>query len=96
LLLGLLHPLLGRLLQALALLLGLTGEVSAGGIEEPCVSLHELLDHLLGVLLLFLDLPRQALHQVELLLGALRCPRAHSLHIVGHRKPSEKSQEAPN
>src|SRR5215207_9695164 len=56
LLLGLLHPLLGRLLQGLLLLLGLSGEIGTGGIQELHVGVDQLLDHLLGVLLLLLDL----------------------------------------
>src|SRR3712207_5680051 len=64
LLLGLLHPLLGRLLEGL-LLLGLRGEVGTRGVQELHVSVHHLLDHLLGVLLLLLDLLCQRLQHTE-------------------------------
>jgi hypothetical protein len=56
LLLGLLHPLLGRLLEGLLLLLGLSREVGTRGVKELHVGVDQLLDHLLGVLLLLLDL----------------------------------------
>src|SRR5215218_4195775 len=56
LLLGLLHPLLGRLLEALLLLLGLSTEVCTRSVKQLHVDVQQLLDHLLGVLLLFLDL----------------------------------------
>ena len=59
LLLGLLHPLSGRLLEHLLLLFGLTGEVGTWGVQELHVGVHHLLDHLLGGLLLLLDLLRQ-------------------------------------
>jgi hypothetical protein len=61
LLVGLLHPLLGRLLEGLLLLLGLRGEVGPRGVKELHVGVHHLLDHLLGVLLLPLDLLRECL-----------------------------------
>jgi hypothetical protein len=54
--LGLLHPLLGRLLDGLLLLLCLPREVGSGGIKELHVGVHQLLDHLLRVLLLLFDL----------------------------------------
>src|SRR5215203_5041528 len=74
--LGLLHPLLGGLLDGL-LLLGLPREVGAGGVEKLHVGVHQLLGHLLGVLLLFLDLLGQGLHRAQpLRLGAL-CPVIH-------------------
>ena len=56
LLLGLLQPLLGRLLDGLLLLLGLPREVGTRGVEQLHVGVHELLGHLLGKLLLFLNL----------------------------------------
>src|SRR5215211_1190921 len=84
LLLGLLHPLLCSLLEGLLLLLGLPREVGAGGVEKLHVGVDQLLGHLLGVLLLLLDLFGQRAHRAEpLRLGALRVlgrlfhPRAH-------------------
>jgi hypothetical protein len=56
LLLGLLHPLLDRLLEGLLLLFGLSREVGSGGVKQLHVGVHQLLGHLLGVLLLLLDL----------------------------------------
>src|SRR3712207_8150606 len=38
------HPLLGRLLEGLLLLLRLAGEVGAGGVKQLHVGVHELLD----------------------------------------------------
>src|SRR5215218_6820867 len=86
LLLGLLHPLLGRLLEGLLLLLGLPREVGAWGVEKLHVGVDQLLGHLLGVLLLLLDLLCQRAQRVEPLLpGLLRhlpCPvRASFGHI---------------
>src|SRR5215212_5945387 len=71
LLLGLLHPLLGRLLEGLLLLLGLTREIGTWSVQELHVGVHHLLDHLLGVLLLLLDLLGQALQHGEPLLPRL-------------------------
>src|ERR687898_2798060 len=71
LLLGLFHPLLGRLLKGLPLLLGLPREVGARGVQELHVGVHHLLDHLLGVLLLLLDLLGQGLQHGEPLLPGL-------------------------
>jgi hypothetical protein len=56
LLLGLFHPLLGCLLDGLLLLLGLPRKEGTRGIKELHVGVDQLLGHLLGVLLLFLDL----------------------------------------
>src|ERR671916_1245289 len=66
--LGLLHPLLGRLLQGLLLLFGLSREVGTRGVKELHVGIHHLLDHLLGVLLLLLDLLGETLQHTEPLL----------------------------
>src|SRR3712207_7133939 len=64
--------LLGRLLEGLLLLLGLPGEIGTGGVKELHVGIHHLLDHLLGVLLLPLDLLCQCLQHAQPLLGAFR------------------------
>jgi len=55
LVLSLLDPLLGRLLEGL-LLLDLRGEVGTGSVKQLHVGVDKLLGHLLGVLRLFLDL----------------------------------------
>jgi hypothetical protein len=86
LLLSLLHPLLGCLLERLLLLLGLAGEVGTRGVQELHVGVHHLLDHLLGVVLLLLDLLGQGLQHAEPLPGAVlrSCYPAHILHFAGH------------
>src|SRR5215212_3906858 len=72
LLLGLLHPLLGCLLEGLLLLLGLPGGVGAGGAKQLHVGVHQLLDHLLGVVLLLLDLLGELLHLAKPFPGTFR------------------------
>ena len=84
LLVGLLHPLLGELLEGLLLLLGLPGGVGAGGAEELHVGVHELLDHLLGVVLLLLDLLGELLHLAKPFPSPFRC--LHSpVCVLAHR-----------
>src|SRR5215212_7589013 len=62
LLLGLLHPLLGYLLEGLLLLFGLPGGVRTWGAEQLHIGAHQLLEHLLSVLLLLVDLLGEGLH----------------------------------
>jgi hypothetical protein len=62
LLLGLLHPLLDRLLEGLLLLFGLPGGVGTWGVQELHVGVHQLLHHLLEILLLLEDLLGELLH----------------------------------
>ncbi len=72
LLLGLLHPLLDRLLEALLLLFGLPRGVRTRGAEELHIGIHQLLHHLLVVLLLLEDLLREGLHLAKPFPSTLR------------------------
>jgi hypothetical protein len=62
LLLGLLHPLLGYLLEGLLLLFGLSGHVGPRSVQQLHVRVHQFLHHLLGILLLELNLLGEVLH----------------------------------
>src|SRR5919206_310517 len=85
LLLGLLHPLLGELLEGLLLLLGLPGGVGAGGTKQLHVGVHELLDHLLGVVLLLLDLLGELLHLAKPFPSPFRRLHSPVLTVLAHR-----------
>ena len=80
LLLGLLHPLLGRLLEVLLLLLGLAREVGTRGVQELHIGLHHLLGHLLACLLLALYLLGERLQHAEPLLPGLLRRLLHPVH----------------
>jgi len=86
LLLGLPHGLLGELLEVLLLLLGELCQVGPLGVEQLYVRVHEFLGHLLGDLLLPLDLLGQALHGVDPSLGSpLQVPLKVSHAFLRHR-----------
>src|SRR5919107_629933 len=81
---GLLHPLLGCLLEGLLLLLGLPGGVGAGGAKQLHVGVHQLLHHLLGVVLLRLDLLGELLHLAKPFPGTFWCLQPSSSTICVH------------
>jgi hypothetical protein len=83
LLLGLLHPLLDCLLEDVLLLFGLPEDVRTWGVEELHVGVHQLLHHLLGVLLLLLYLLGECLHLIEPLPSVLRCLPS-PVCVLGH------------
>src|ERR687889_2556430 len=84
LLLGLLHPLLGCLLEGLLLLFGLLGSVRTWGAEQLHVGVHQLLHHLLGILLLLLDLLGELLHLAKPFPSTFWCLQPSSGTICVH------------
>jgi hypothetical protein len=84
-LLGLLHPLLGYLLEGLLLLFGLTGHVGPRSVQQLHVRVHQFLDHLLGILLLELDLLGEVLHLAKPLPGAFRRLYSPVFAVFGQR-----------
>ncbi len=86
LLLGLLHPLLSDLLESLLLLFCLSGHVRPRSIEKLHVGVHQVLKHLLSILLLLLNLLPQVLHLVKPFLSTFR--RLPScVRVFGHLSP---------
>src|SRR5215208_5447159 len=81
----LLHPLLSYLLEGLLLLFGLPSHVGPWSVQELHVGVHQLLHHLLGVLLLLLNLLREILHLAKPFARAFWCLHSPVLTILSHR-----------